>query len=321
MAGSDRHQDLRVPPQHVRDRPGVVSAERLRYAWKAASYARISRTDPEVEHSMFKVESFAYRGPAIFDPNGKKYQRLDISDSENQNRSFRCADGWLAGMQHHFTSVIVPNPGQLYSYTLRVEGRRYYLRRCRPVDRRRPRRYGGVQGTAFRRPEAAEAAGEHACRAGSRRRLRHAHLPRAPAVHVCWIAHTLGEELGPVHHLHHLPAEAALLSAGAVLRPPDGAHAPARAAHEAAAGNLQGRSREARPRDDGAVPHRESQSALRLPAHAHPDAGVHRVLLGAARERRDAPGAVLRLDQGSVRARSVLHPAGVMAWRCGCSTS
>ena len=96
-------------------------------AWKAASYARITRTDPEVEHSMFKVESFAYRGPAIFDPNGKKYQRLDISDSENQNRSFNVQSGWLAGMQHHFTSVIVPNPGQLYSYTLRVEGRRYYL--------------------------------------------------------------------------------------------------------------------------------------------------------------------------------------------------
>ncbi|HET9473721.1 MAG TPA: membrane protein insertase YidC, partial [Steroidobacteraceae bacterium] len=95
--------------------------------WKAASYARISRTDPEVERSMFKVESFAYRGPAIFDPNGDKYQRLDITDSENQNRSFNVQSGWLAGMQHHFTSVIVPNPDHAYSYTLRVEGRRYYL--------------------------------------------------------------------------------------------------------------------------------------------------------------------------------------------------
>jgi YidC/Oxa1 family membrane protein insertase len=96
-------------------------------AWKAASYARISRTDPEVEHSMFKVESFAYRGPAIFDPTGKKYQRLDISDSDNQNRTFDVKGGWLAGMQHHFTSVIVPNPEQSYSYTLRVDGRRYFL--------------------------------------------------------------------------------------------------------------------------------------------------------------------------------------------------
>ena len=38
----------------------------------------------------------------------------------------------------------------------------------------------------------------------------------------------------------------------------------------------------------------EGQPAVRLPADAHPDAGVPRVLLGAARERGDAPGAVLR---------------------------
>ena len=47
--------------------------------------------------------------------------------SENQNRSFDVQNGWLAGMQHHFVSAIVPNPGQQYSYTLRVEGRRYSL--------------------------------------------------------------------------------------------------------------------------------------------------------------------------------------------------
>ena len=66
-------------------------------------------------------------------------------------------------------------------------------------------------------------------------------------------AHTLVQELGPGDHPGHLPAEAAVLSAGAVLRPVDGAHAHAHAAHEGAAGNLQGRSRETRPRDDGAV--------------------------------------------------------------------
>ncbi len=35
--------------------------------WTAASYARISRIDPDVEQSMFKVESYAFRGPAIYD--------------------------------------------------------------------------------------------------------------------------------------------------------------------------------------------------------------------------------------------------------------
>ena len=34
--------------------------------WIAHSYARIMRTDPAVERSMFKVESFAFRGPAMW---------------------------------------------------------------------------------------------------------------------------------------------------------------------------------------------------------------------------------------------------------------
>jgi len=96
--------------------------------WTAASYARLMRVDPKVEHSMFKVESFAYRGPAIFDPAGDKYQKLDIEKSENQNRSFTVQDGWLAGMQHHFASVIIPHDRKApYTYTLQSQGRLYIL--------------------------------------------------------------------------------------------------------------------------------------------------------------------------------------------------
>ena len=95
--------------------------------WTAASYVRISRVDPAVERSMFKVESFAYRGPAIFDPNGKKFQRLKIDEEANQNVSLSVTDGWLAAMQHHFVSVIVPKPGQPHTFTLRSEGRQYLL--------------------------------------------------------------------------------------------------------------------------------------------------------------------------------------------------
>jgi YidC/Oxa1 family membrane protein insertase len=47
-----------------------------------------------------------------------------------------------------------------------------------------------------------------------------------------------------------------------------------------------------------------------LPADPDPDAGVLRVLLGAARERRDAPGAVHRLDPGPLVEGSVLRAAG-----------
>ena len=83
--------------------------------WAAASYARLSRVDPAIERSMFKVESFAFRGPAIYDPAGKKYQKLNIEKSEHQNLSVPVKDGWLAGLQHHFVSAIVPNPATTYT--------------------------------------------------------------------------------------------------------------------------------------------------------------------------------------------------------------
>ncbi len=54
---------------------------------------------------------------------------------------------------------------------------------------------------------------------------------------------------------------------------------------------------------------REGQPGLRLPAHGRADPGVPRLLLGAALQRGDAPGAVRLLDPGPLGARSLLHPA------------
>jgi YidC/Oxa1 family membrane protein insertase len=95
--------------------------------WTAASYARISRVDPKLERSMFKVESFAFRGPAIYDPDGKKYRRLDIEKTADQQLSLSVKNGWLAGMQHHFVSVVVPDASKPYTYTLLAQGRHYIL--------------------------------------------------------------------------------------------------------------------------------------------------------------------------------------------------
>ncbi len=47
----------------------------------------------------------------------------------------------------------------------------------------------------------------------------------------------------------------------------------------------------------------------RLPADSHPDARELRVLLGAARERRDAPSPVPRLDPGPQQQGPVLRAA------------
>jgi YidC/Oxa1 family membrane protein insertase len=95
--------------------------------WAAASYVRISRVDPKLERSMFKVESFAFRGPAIYDPAGKKYQKLNIEKTEHKNLSLTVQNGWLAGLQHHFVSAVVPDPTQPYTFSLQAEGRHYLL--------------------------------------------------------------------------------------------------------------------------------------------------------------------------------------------------
>jgi YidC/Oxa1 family membrane protein insertase len=168
---ADGQQELRVPLTWT-DGQGVTVTKTfvfkrgsfvvgLEYAvqnasavpWSAASYARISRVDPAVERSMFKVESFAFRGPAIFDPNGRKYQRLDIDDSENQNLSLPVTDGWLAGMQHHFASAIVPNPGQPYTYTLRAQGRQYILGAMSPTVAVAPGATANLKETLFVGPK------------------------------------------------------------------------------------------------------------------------------------------------------------------------
>ena len=50
--------------------------------YKAASYVQLVRHYEHVERSYFKVETYAYRGPAVYD--GKAYRKLDIEDEEDR---------------------------------------------------------------------------------------------------------------------------------------------------------------------------------------------------------------------------------------------
>ncbi len=99
--------------------------------WAMRSYARIKRSDPPIERSMFKVDSFAFRGPAIWAPlkPGDKYayHKLNIEESDDYINLTNVTGGWVAGMQHHFTSAIVPDASKPYDFTLNVRGREYTL--------------------------------------------------------------------------------------------------------------------------------------------------------------------------------------------------
>ena len=94
-------------------------------AWRAASYAQILRNDPPVETSMFSVESYAFQGPAFYD--GVKYEKLDREDAEDRALARDIQGGWIAGMQHHFVTAIVPAGSASYRYTLKTDGNQYLL--------------------------------------------------------------------------------------------------------------------------------------------------------------------------------------------------
>jgi YidC/Oxa1 family membrane protein insertase len=89
-------------------------------AWSGTSYVQLARHIYTPERSMFDVESYAYRGPAIYD--GEKYRKLDVTDDEEGKFAQNVTNGWIATMQHHFVSAAVPPAGEEYHYTLGQEG-------------------------------------------------------------------------------------------------------------------------------------------------------------------------------------------------------
>jgi YidC/Oxa1 family membrane protein insertase len=87
--------------------------------WKAASYTQFARHVYEQKRSMFDVESYAYRGPAIYD--GTKYRKLDATDEDDVAEARSFSGGWMAELQHHFVSAAVPPVDEEYDYTLGLE--------------------------------------------------------------------------------------------------------------------------------------------------------------------------------------------------------
>ncbi len=106
--------------------------------WATHTYARIVRSDPAVERSMFKVDSFAFRGPAMWAPNkaGEKahFQKLDIGKEEDRKTVSGVTGGWIAGMQHHFVSAVIPDPSKPYDFSMAAQGREYLLGAVGPVQ-------------------------------------------------------------------------------------------------------------------------------------------------------------------------------------------
>jgi YidC/Oxa1 family membrane protein insertase len=97
-----------------------------------APYAQLLRHWVPVERSMFDVESYAFRGPAIYD--GEKYRKLKVDDEDVQSFSERVTGGWVASLQHHFVTAIAPPDTQPHQFSLKVEDKDYLLRTVGPAQ-------------------------------------------------------------------------------------------------------------------------------------------------------------------------------------------
>ncbi len=90
-----------------------------------ASYARILRHWEPVSRSYFDVETYSFKGPAIYD--GHKYRTLKVEKDEDAHFAQSITNGWFATLQHHFVSAVVPHADQAYSYQLQVAGKDFVI--------------------------------------------------------------------------------------------------------------------------------------------------------------------------------------------------
>ncbi len=78
--------------------------------WRGAEYAQIQRRSYPLERSMFNVDTYSFDGPVIYD--GEKSEKIDRDDLLSDGPyAAKIHGGWIATIQHHFLSAVVP-PGQ-----------------------------------------------------------------------------------------------------------------------------------------------------------------------------------------------------------------
>jgi YidC/Oxa1 family membrane protein insertase len=98
--------------------------------WSFAPYVQILRYNAPVDRSYFRPDTYAYKGPAVFD--GQKFSKLDISKPPTLNQNVK--DGWLAATQHDFVAVVVPPPGTDYHYQMQTQGNEFLLKAQAPLQ-------------------------------------------------------------------------------------------------------------------------------------------------------------------------------------------
>jgi YidC/Oxa1 family membrane protein insertase len=96
-----------------------------------ASYARILRHWEHASRSYFDVETYSFKGPAIYD--GTKSKDLNVENDGEAKYAATITNGWLASLQHQFVAAVVPPAGQSYQYQVQVVNNEYLVSATGPM--------------------------------------------------------------------------------------------------------------------------------------------------------------------------------------------
>jgi YidC/Oxa1 family membrane protein insertase len=96
-----------------------------------AAYSQFLRHWVKPSRSYFDVETYSFKGPAVYD--GTKAEDLKVDNDADSKYSQAVTNGWIASLQHHFVSAIVPQSGQPDRIQLQVQGQQYLLSATGPM--------------------------------------------------------------------------------------------------------------------------------------------------------------------------------------------
>lgn len=98
---------------------------------KLASYAQILRHWEHASRSYFDVETYSFKGPAVYD--GTKSKDLNVESDSDSKYSAVISNGWLASLQHQFVAAVVPPANRPYQYQLQVRDHEYLISATGPM--------------------------------------------------------------------------------------------------------------------------------------------------------------------------------------------
>ena len=98
---------------------------------KLASYAQILRHWEHASRSYFDVETYSFKGPAVYD--GTKSKDLNVESEGDAKYAAAITNGWMASLQHQFVAAVVPPAAQPYQYQLQVRNNEYLIQATGPI--------------------------------------------------------------------------------------------------------------------------------------------------------------------------------------------